>query len=210
MVYSIVQYACKLGYTLFFRYRAWGLDHVPRRGGALLASNHQSFMDPTLVGTPLRRQAYYMTRRTLFDVPVLGWLIRAVNGFPVDRGGVDRAAVRTAVDILARGHILLVFPEGTRTPDGEIKAFRPGFTMLASQAGVPIVPAAVYGAYEAWPRQQVFPHPGHVHVAYGAPVPPPGPGRASRREAAALVQERIVALQEALREKEQPASPVLR
>jgi len=202
MVYSIAHCALKLGYTLFCRFRAWGLDHVPRRGGALLASNHQSFLDPTLVGTPLRRQAYYMTRRTLFEVPVLGWLIRAVNGFPVDRGGVDRAAVRTAVDILARGHILVVFPEGTRTPDGEIKAFRPGFAMLASQAGVPIVPAAVHGAYEVWPRQQRLPRPGHVHVAYGAPVAPPGQGRDSRREAAELVRERIVALQEALVEKE--------
>ena len=149
----------------------------------------------------LDKRAQELYKQEAERLQALGILRQAgdpARAFPELTGQLERARL----DILARGHILVVFPEGTRTPDGEIKAFRPGFALLASQAGVPIVPAAVHGAYEAWPRQHKLPRLGHVHVAYGAPVPPPGPGRASRREAAELVQERIVALQEALREKE--------
>ena len=191
----------KLALTLLFRIRAWGVERVPRRGGALLASNHQSFLDPTVVGTPLPRRAYYMARRTLFDVPGLGRLIRAVNAFPVERGGVNRRAMRTAIELMSRGEGLVVFPEGTRTPDGEVKRFTSGFALLAARAGVPIVPVAIHGAYEAWPRHQRLPRPSPVHVAYGEPLAVAGSGKAAFREAAERVHARVVALQAELKRK---------
>jgi 1-acyl-sn-glycerol-3-phosphate acyltransferase len=174
---------------------------VPPAGGALLASNHQSFLDPVLVGTPLRRQVYYMARRSLFGVPGLGRYMRALKAFPVERVGVDRGAMRQAVALMRAGQAVVVFPEGTRSPDGQVQPFRAGFALLAAQAGVPTVPVGIDGAFEAWPRQRGFPWLGRVRVAYGEPVSPPGQGKGERREAAEEVRRRVLALQEQLREK---------
>ncbi|MFW6163758.1 MAG: lysophospholipid acyltransferase family protein [Planctomycetota bacterium] len=184
---------------LLFRIRAWGVEHVPPTGGALLASNHQSFLDPTLVGTPLGRQVYYMARRSLFEVPGLGAYLRSLKAFPVERGGVDRRALRQAVTLMRAGQALVVFPEGTRSPGGGVQRFRAGFALLAAQAGVPIVPVAIDGAFEAWPRHRAFPWFGRVRVAYGEALPPLGEGKDERRQAAAEVRRRVVALQEQLR-----------
>lgn len=175
---------------------------MPPTGGALLASNHQSFLDPPLVGTPLPRQVYYMARRSLFDVPGLGAYIRALKSFPVGRAGVDRGAMRQAVALMRGGQAVVLFPEGTRSPDGRVQPFRAGFALLAAQAGVPMVPVAIDGAFEAWPRQRRFPWLGRVRVAYGEPVPPLGAGKGERRQAAETVRRRVVALQEQLRHKE--------
>jgi len=201
-VYWCCQTAFWIASSLLFRVRAWGVEHVPRRGGALVVCNHESFVDPLLVGAPLSRQMYYMARRTLFEVPGLGWLFRALKAFPVEREGVDRRAMRTAVALMRCGEALAVFPEGTRTSDGEVQRFRAGFTLLASQARVPIVPAAVYGAYAAWPRHRRLPRPGRVHVAYGERMAAPGAGGSERRAAAEEVRRRVMALREGLRAKD--------
>ncbi|MFC1806403.1 lysophospholipid acyltransferase family protein [Planctomycetota bacterium] len=201
-VYGCGYWTARVALTLLFRIRAWGAEKVPPRGGVLLASNHQSFADPLIVGTPLPRQACYMARRTLFGVPLLRWVIRAVGAFPVDRGGVDRRAMRAAVDLMRLGEAVVVFPEGTRTPDGELKPFTAGFALLAAQARVPIVPVAIHGAFDAWPRQHRLPRPGRVHVAYAEPVGPPGRGKGACREVAEEVWRRVAALQEELKQKD--------
>jgi 1-acyl-sn-glycerol-3-phosphate acyltransferase len=182
--------------------RAWGVEHVPRRGGVVLAANHQSFLDPPLVGAALSRQLYFMARRSLFDVPLLGPLIRAVHSFPVERDGADLGAMRKAIRILRAGGGVLLFPEGTRTPDGEVKTFKAGFALLASRARVPIVPAALHGAFEAWPRHRAFPTPGRrISVAYGEALPAPDRDKAACRAAAAEVQRRVAELLEVLKSK---------
>jgi len=182
--------------------RAWGVDNVPRCGGALLVSNHQSFLDPPFVGSPVQRPLYYMARRSLFDAPCRGWLLRAVGAFAVDRDGADRQAMRTAVGLMRRGEALALFPEGTRTPDGEVKPFRPGFVLLAARAQVPIVPVAIHGAFEAWPRHRALPLPGRVHVAYGAPLAAPDGDRETWRAFAEHVRARVVALKDELEQKQ--------
>lgn len=202
MGYTIGHWLGGLVAASFFGLRAWGVDNVPARGGVLVASNHQSFADPPLVGAPVPRRAYYMARSSLFRVPGLGWLITQVNSFPVDRGGVDRRAMRTAVGLMRAGHVLVLFPEGTRTLDGEVQDFSAGFALLAARAGVPIVPAAVHGAFDVWPRHHKLPWPGRVHVAYGEPVAPPGTGKGACRETAELVRARVVALREMLKDKD--------
>jgi 1-acyl-sn-glycerol-3-phosphate acyltransferase len=189
----------RLSLILLFRIRAWGAGNVPRQGGVLLASNHQSFTDPAIVGTAVTRPLYFMARRSLFDVPIFGRLIRAVNAFPVERGSADLAAIRAAIGVLANGRVLVVFPEGTRTPDGSVKEFKPGFAMLAARARVPIVPVAIDGAFEAWPRHQPLPWFHRVRVAYGEPVAAPADERGACRAAAELVQQRVAALQQELR-----------
>ena len=138
----------------------------------LIASNHQSFLDPVLIGVAIPRPTTFMARSTLFRFAPFGRLLRSVKAFPVKRGRADLGAVREAISRLRAGWALLVFPEGTRTRDGRIQPLRAGFDMLSRRAGVPVVPAVVEGAYEAWPRQNLLPRPCAICVAFGRPIWP--------------------------------------
>jgi 1-acyl-sn-glycerol-3-phosphate acyltransferase len=164
-----------------------------------MASNHQSFLDPVAVGIGVSRQVHYMARRTLFEAPGFGRLIRALKAFPVERGSGDLRAIRGAVSILSGGGALLLFPEGTRSPDGSVREFKPGFALVAARARVPVVPVAVDGTFEAWPRARWLPRAGPVRVAYGEPLDAPAEDKAACIEAAMEVQRRVVALREELR-----------
>jgi len=156
-----------------------------------------------LIGTPiLHRQISYMARDTLFEVPGLGRLISAVNAFPVNREGGDLEAVKLTIEKLRAGEAVLLFPEGTRTHDGQIGPIRPGAAMIASRAQVPILPAVVHGAFEAWPRTARFPRPGNISVAFGKTIPPPGNTRGERRAASELLSSRLCELQQMLRSLE--------
>lgn len=194
--YGFCQLWCQWGLVLGYRYRVWGREHVPRRGGVLLVSNHQSFLDPVLVAAGLPRQVHYMARRSLFRVPGFRGLIRSLNAFPVRRGGVDLSAVRETVARLGAGELVLVFPEGTRTDDGRIQPLRRGVELLARRARVPIVPVVIDGAYEAWPRSRRWPRLGTIRVEFGRPIRWQEPGRSTER-----VGERLRSLQAGLRRR---------
>lgn len=187
--------------VVLFRLRAWGVEHVPARGGAVLVANHQSFLDPPLIGVISPRTVHFMARRSLFDLPLLGRVLRALKSFPVRRDEADLGAMRRTIRILRGGAVVLLFPEGTRTPDGEVKAFKPGFALLAARAGVPIVPVAIHGAFEAWPRHRPLPTPGWpIAIAFGEPIAPPAKDRAACEAAAAHVQQRVTELLRSLKE----------
>lgn len=125
--------------------RVEGDAHVPLQGGCLLAANHVSFLDPPALGSALsHRQVHFMAKQELFQKPLLGRLIRALGSFPVERGQVDRAALRQALELLKSGHVVGIFPEGTRGPGGpKMLPWHPGIALLAHQAQVPIVPVAI-------------------------------------------------------------------
>jgi 1-acyl-sn-glycerol-3-phosphate acyltransferase len=197
--YSVCRCVCRLGVLLLFRYRVWGREKVPGRGGALLVSNHQSFFDPVLVAAGLPRQVHYMARESLFRIPLFGWLIRSLNAFPLRLGGGDVRALREAVARLRRGELVLVFPEGTRTPDGRIWPLRRGVGLVARQAQVPVVPVVIEGAFEVWPRQRLCPRPGRIGVIFGEPVNWEEFGRASGQGAPERLREQLQALQVELR-----------
>jgi 1-acyl-sn-glycerol-3-phosphate acyltransferase len=163
--------ACHLGVTLF-RYRAHGAHHVPPAGGAILACNHQSFMDPIIAAMGTGRSVTFMARDTLFKFPPFRFLIESLNAFPVTRGTADLGAMRQSLRRLKDGWLLLVFPEGTRTKDGSLGSMRGGIGVLASRARVPVIPTLICGAFEAWPRGEKLPHPSPIEVRYGAPLPP--------------------------------------
>ena len=198
-LYSVAQTLTRLTCVLLFRMRAFGVENVPRRGRVVLASNHQSFLDPVLVGVPPPRELRYMGRQSLFRPPAFAWLLRGVGTFPVQRGSADLKAIRAGIEMLRAGQGLVLFPEGTRSPDGRIRPFRPGFALLAARAEAPIVPAAVDGAFAAWPRHRKLPRAGRVCVRYGEPLPPPSSGRAAVEAAAAEVERRVRARPEQLR-----------
>jgi 1-acyl-sn-glycerol-3-phosphate acyltransferase len=156
-----------------YRYRAWHYDRVPAEGPVLLVSNHQSFLDPILVGLSAHhRQFYAMARSTLFRHPFFAWLIQSLNAIPVERGTADMGAMRRSIEVLQQGHALLIFPEGTRTPDGTTKPFATGTMLLIRRARPVVVPVAVEGAFSAWPRERRSPRAaGRIGVMFGEPIP---------------------------------------
>jgi 1-acyl-sn-glycerol-3-phosphate acyltransferase len=161
---------CRVGATLLFDLKAWGTHHVPKKGGAIIVSNHQSFLDPILLGVRLRRPVSYMARSDLFSKPAFTWLIRQLNAFPVRRGESDLGAMKQAIARVQQGRVLIMFPEGTRTSDGNVHALQPGIGLLARRADVPVIPAVIDGSFAAWPRGQFLPYPHPIRVMYGAPL----------------------------------------
>jgi len=152
-----------------FRIRIFNRHYEPARGGVVYVGNHQSFMDPVLVAFTLYRPMNFMARDTLFT-RIFGPLIRAVNAFPVRRGKADTAALKEAMRRIRAGNQVVLFPEGTRTVDGRIGPFLPGVAFLAQRAKATTVPVVIDGAFEAWPRHQLFPTPGvQLAVQYGRP-----------------------------------------
>ena len=155
----------------------WGLRvagalGVPSRGGVILASNHQSYLDPPFVAACLPRETSFMARRSLFEIPLLGPIIVACNAFPIERNSGDVRGVKNAIERLRSGSALLLFPEGTRSRDGRIGPLKGGLRMIAERAGVPVVPVLVDGAHRVWPKGRLFPRlHGHVLVRFGKPVP---------------------------------------
>jgi 1-acyl-sn-glycerol-3-phosphate acyltransferase len=146
-----------------------GREHIPEHGPAIIASNHRSFFDPFILGTMARRPMYYVAKRELFEIhPVLSWLLSALGAFPVDRGHGDRDTIATARELLARGELVLIFPEGTRTRPGPLGRPRRGVGRLALETGAPVIPVAIIGT-EAIRRGWRF-RPHKVRVRAGRPL----------------------------------------
>ncbi len=133
-------------FWIYFRMQRIGREHIPEEGPVILAANHRSFFDPFVIGTMTRRPVYYVAKKELFGFSrVLSWLLNALGAFPVDRGRRDQETIETAKIILARGGIVLMFPEGTRTRPGALGRPRRGVGRLALETGAPVVPIAVIG-----------------------------------------------------------------
>jgi len=137
---------------LVFRLRVWNRQRVPATGPLLVVLNHQSHLDPVVAGACVRpRQLNFMARSTLFKGP-FAILIRSLNAVTLKQGAPDTAAIRAAIEQLQAGRCVLIFPEGTRTGDGAIHPFKRGAWVLMSRAGCPVLPVAIEGCYDAWPR----------------------------------------------------------
>src|SRR5262249_12698938 len=166
-------------------------DRVPATGGGLMLSNHQSNLDPLVIGLSSDRRLNYVARQTLFRFKPLAWLMSSVDAIPIDREGTGLGGLKETLKRIKRGEVVLLFPEGTRTPDGEVRAMKPGFLVIARRARVPLFPVAVDGAFQAWPRQQRFPRPTVVHVEFGEPIWPEEFEKLGDDELLKLVEERI-------------------
>ncbi|PZR77027.1 MAG: 1-acyl-sn-glycerol-3-phosphate acyltransferase [Chthoniobacterales bacterium] len=137
---------------IFFRYRVLHRERMIETGPAILAMNHQSYLDPPLAGGASKRPIYYLARKTLLDIPLLGPILPKLNVIPVDQDNADRNALKALLLILKRGEGALVFPEGSRTPDGKLQPALPGLGFLIAKTLAPVVPMRIFGAHEALPR----------------------------------------------------------
>ena len=160
-----------LGVALF-GYRVRFAEPLPPRGGLLVLSTHQSHLDPLLVGLAMDRRISSLARSSLYRFSPFGAVIRALDAVPIDRNASMVQALKAVISRLERGAAVLIFPEGTRTPDGRMGEIRPGFALMARKAGVPIVPVAIVGAFECWPRSRLLPRPGRIRLEFGTPITP--------------------------------------
>jgi 1-acyl-sn-glycerol-3-phosphate acyltransferase len=153
-----------------FDWNVYHPERAPLSGPVILASNHASFLDPPLVGCGVDRAINFLARDTLFAVPVVGAAIRALNSVPVDRDGGGGAGLKSILDRLEKGGGILLFPEGTRTADGEPQPARAGIGLTVIKSTAPVIPVRVFGTYEVWGRRRRWPKLGKLAVKYGHPL----------------------------------------
>jgi 1-acyl-sn-glycerol-3-phosphate acyltransferase len=189
LLYKFAQFATQA--VLVGRFKVIGASNIPPTGPAIIACNHVSYLDPPALGCAIRRPIAYMAKTELFEIPVLGPLIRGLGAFPVDRSRGDVAAIKQAAEVLRSGAMLGIFPEGTRNLDGTVKP-QLGVALLASRTGAPVVPAYLSGTAQAQRLAKVT-------VVYGEPVRFE-PGRKARREDLAKWTDDLMSRIHALRE----------
>jgi cytidylate kinase len=171
--YWVARSICKVFCMLFFRVRVYGRENVPLDGPVLLPGNHQSYLDPVFCGISEPRRPTYMARDTLFTFGPFGWLLRSINVIPLSRNKADIATMRAVLDRLKKGEAVCLYPEGTRTTDGRIAAFKPGFGLLCRRSQATIVPVLIEGAFECWPRtRKLFKIGSHIVIRFGSPLSP--------------------------------------
>ena len=202
----IVAFIARMLARCFTRVRTEGaIDAIPRDGAVILASNHVSNADAVIIGawlTPrLGRRIHWLGKREMFDWPFVGWMARGGGVVPVDRGGADAEAFRLAQKVLGAGLVLVVFPEGTRSPTGVLQRPKDGLAMLALRSNATIVPIGVSNTDRVWPRGRKIPKVGgHATLRVGEPFRledelPDGLDRKSQKSAATdLIMRRIAAL----------------
>ena len=152
LYYLLGYHLSRLIGRLLFRFRVIHRERMLQKGPVILAMNHQSYLDPPLAGITCDRAVYFLARRTLLDVPLLGWLLPKLNVIPVNQEGIDRSALKSLIRVLKTGNAALVFPEGSRTLDGNLQPAEPGLGLLIAKTLAPVVPMRIFGAHEALPR----------------------------------------------------------
>lgn len=171
--YGFFRGICGIVHQMFFRGDVAGLENLPGEGGYIVAANHASLLDPPIVGQFLPRQVSFFARKTLWKPGLAAWWLDAVGTIPVDRdGGTSLDAVKRVLAALARGKVVIVFPEGTRSPTGVLQPPKSGVGLLACKARVPVVPARVFGSFEAFGRDGRPRLGSPVSVSFGKPIQP--------------------------------------
>jgi len=205
-------FICGLLARLFFRARVEGVEHVPRTGPFILVANHCSNLDPPIIGwatgNKVGRVIHFMAKMEMRRWPLAGWLSQSSGVIFVRRGEADRAAQKAALDALAAGRPIALFPEGTRSRDGHLRQGRGGAAFLAMRSGAPLLPVAISGTHRIFPGRSRFPHASRVVVRIGEPFSLPHvPGGRLDRPALAEGTERIMAEIEGLLPEEQRRTP---
>lgn len=210
---SFVYFLCSRTARFFlyscFGARAHHVERVPADGPLIIAANHQSFLDPPLVGAFIhQRQVAFIARAGLFKFKPFAWLISALNSIPIREDGQgDTAAIKTALSVLADGHALVIFPEGSRSRDGALQDFKRGTLLLLKRSKCPVVPVAVEGPFDAWPLHRPRPTPFRCPIAvmYGHPIDhddlmKDGPDAALHR-LASIIEDMRLQLRQTIRQR---------
>ncbi|NCU16365.1 lysophospholipid acyltransferase family protein [Pallidibacillus pasinlerensis] len=160
-LYTVARGVVKFFMSILYRIEVIGLENVPKEGSVLLCANHIDNLDPPLVGITMKRPVVFMAKEELFDVPILGKLVRKLNAFPIKRGKADREAIRNGLKVLKEGKVLGIFPEGTRSKTGELGKGLTGVGFFALRSDATVIPCAIIGPYRVFRK---------VKIVYGKPI----------------------------------------
>ena len=192
--------------VLCFHVRVAGRENVPAKGGVLLVTNHQSMLDPWMIGIALHRQIHFMARESLFKGGLGQYALETTNTFPIRRGRAYSTAVREAIRRLNCGYLLNLFPEATRSSDGTIGPIAAGVAIIVHRAKVPVVPIVIDGAFEAWPRDRKFFRYSGIRIRYGKPIAYEELANLSADEISVRIRREMVELQKKLNSPHAAAS----
>ncbi len=178
----------RVGRALLYPYFAvahrlewWGVERVPAQGPAILAANHQSFLDPPAIGLAVNRRIVFLAARFYYSLPVLGQAMRLLQAVPVCEESPGHRPLGAMLEALEAGYLVGIFPEGVRSPDGLLGPPHEGVATLALRSGAPVVPVTIAGAHRAWPARRVLPRPARIKLYFGEPFSAQGPSTHSRR-----------------------------
>ena len=166
----LVRWMFRIQLTLLYRIRVHGLENFPEPGSTLICSNHQSFLDPVVLGVVSPRPLNYLARKTLFKITPVRLFLELNDATPIDLDSMGMAGIKESLKRLKRGEMLVVFPEGTRSDDGELLPLKPGFDLLARRSKARMLPIALDGCFQAFPRDAKLPRPGKIQVVIGEPI----------------------------------------
>ena len=171
-LYSVLWIVCRALGVSVFGVRTRFAEPLPERGGLIVLSSHQSHLDPLLLGLACDRRLSSLARSSLYAFKPFGAVITALDAIPIDREASALVAMKTVIRRLEEGAAVIIFPEGTRTATGRLGELKSGFALIAKRAGVPIVPVAIVGAWECWPKTRIFPRPGRIRLEFGRVIRP--------------------------------------
>jgi len=173
-----------------------GLNHVPRPGSIILASNHASHLDPPLLGCNILRILTYFARKTLWKPGIGARWMDAVGAIPIDRDGEsDISAMKRTLTALKNGGVLTLFPEGTRSPNGQLQTAKPGIGLIAAKSQTAIVPCRIFNAHKALSKESKLPNLNlSIHIVYGKPLLPSDydPGKSAGKERYQQIADNIM------------------
>lgn len=203
--YRFCRFWFRVYFHLYHRGRIYNSERLPDNGAFILAGNHVSFLDPPFFGMACKREAFYMARDTLFRNPLANWILRSWHCVPISRDRGDIGAMRTVLRMLSEGKAVLMFPEGTRSEDGQLQEPRAGIGMIVARANVPILPMRIFGTERALPKGAGLPRPVKVEIKFGEPFTYPLPANFEKMRGDAVksvyldigreIMKRIAALQ---------------
>ncbi|MGA0060633.1 MAG: lysophospholipid acyltransferase family protein [Planctomycetota bacterium] len=170
LVYGASRLVARFWLGLYNRKRTLGRENIPATGGVLLVANHASYLDPPIVGCGLRRPVHFLARSTLGKVGLAHRYLSALGVIFVDRDGSPREGLEGAVAALRAGKVVCIFPEGTRSPDGQVAPFKRGALLVLKRAPVPVIPVGIEGSFAALGRGRGFPRPARITIRYGEPM----------------------------------------
>jgi 1-acyl-sn-glycerol-3-phosphate acyltransferase len=199
-VYGVCHYAILGMYDAFFRGEVRGQENIPAQGGFIVAANHASLLDPPAVGCHIPRQLAFFARKSLWKPGFASWWLDAVGTIPVERdSGSDITAIKRVLQTLRDGRPIIMFPEGTRSPDGRLQPAKPGVGMFACRAGIPVLPARIFGSAEAFGRSRGLRPGTPIDIVYGRVLQPqdfddPAAGKERYQRASERIMLAIAAL----------------
>ncbi|MDD3655549.1 MAG: lysophospholipid acyltransferase family protein [Atribacterota bacterium] len=173
IIYKVCRFICHIVICLFWPLKIEGEDISNYKGPYILAANHVSYLDPFILGIAVKKPIYFIAKKEVFDIPILGFILKRIGVIPVDRKNINPASIRKSIALLKKDQILGIFPEGTRSLDGRLLEFNSGLIKIALQTNVPIIPVGLSGTFEIYPPHAKFPalfKKQYIYIHFGKPL----------------------------------------